>query len=151
MAKDAALKDVSKTELAEAYSKLKTRTKNAQMQAKREGEALVEDVLTIASAGLLGNQMGVRRATAHEEAIKSGLQEGTEKYNDAVAEGGHLVGGIDMDLFIGGAATAIGMMKLGGNMSNTVRKVGIGGLAAYAARIGYEKGEESVEEESREG
>ena len=34
MAKVAALKDVSKQELAESYSKLKARTKNAQTQAK---------------------------------------------------------------------------------------------------------------------
>jgi len=146
MAKEAALKDVSKQELAEAYSKLKSRTKNAQMQAKREGEALVEDVLTIAAAGGLGYIMGQRHAEAAEAAIKEGHAEGSEKYAEMVAEGGQVAGGIDLDLLVGGAATAAGMFKLGGKMSNTVRKIGIGGLSAYAARMGYDKGEDSVSE-----
>ena len=145
MAKDAALKDVSKQELAESYSKLKARTKNAQTQAKREGEALVEDVLTIAAGGGLGYLMGQRRAEAAEKAIKDGHAFGTEKFEELVTEGGQ-VGGIDLDLLVGGAATAAGMFKLGGKMSNTVRKVGIGGLTAWAVRTGYEKGEDSVTE-----
>ncbi len=149
MAKDAALKDVSKQELAESYSKLKARTKNAQTQAKREGEALVEDVLTIAAAGGLGWMMGQRHADAAEAAIKDGHAAGSEKYAELVAEGGQ-VAGIDLDLLVGGAAAAAGMFKLGGKMSNTVRKVGIGGLSAYAARIGYEKGEDSVTEEDED-
>ena len=147
MAKDAALKDVSKQELAEAYSKLKARTKNAQMQAKKEGEALVEDVITIASAGGLAYLMGQRHAQAAKDAIadnKTG-----EDLEKAVAEGGQIAG-IDIDLLIGGAATAAGMLKLGGKMSNTVRKIGIGGLSAYAARLGNEKGVESVTEAEEE-
>jgi len=146
MAKDAALKDVSKQELAEAYSKLKSRTKNAQLQAKREGEALVEDVLTIAAAGGLGYLMGQRTAEGAVDAIKAGHAVGSEKFNEMVTEAGQ-VAGVDLDLLVGGAATAAGMLKLGGKMSNTVRKIGIGGLAAYATRMGTEKGEESVTEE----
>ena len=149
MAKEAALKDVSKQELAESYSKLKARTKNAQVQAKREGETLVEDVITIAAGGGLGYLMGQRHADAAEAAIKEGHTVGSEKYNESVAEGGQ-VGGIDLDLLVGGAAAAAGMFKLGGKMSNTVRKVGIGGLTAYAARVGYEKGEDSVTESDEE-
>ncbi len=149
MAKDAALKDVSKQELAESYSKLKARTKNAQTQAKREGEALVEDVLTIAAAGGLGYIMGQRQAEAAEAAIKDGHDEDSEKFAEMVAEGGQ-VAGIDLDLLVGGAAAAAGMFKLGGKMSNTVRKVGIGGLAAYATRMGLEKGEDSVTEADEE-
>lgn len=143
MAKDAALKDVSKQELAEAYSKLKSRTKSAQVAAKKEGEALVEDALTIAAGGGLGYLMGQRRAEAAEAADKEGLT-GDDRAA-AIAEGGQ-VGGIDLDLLVGGGATAVGLLKLGGKMSNTVRKIGIGGLTAYAARIGYEKGEDSVTE-----
>jgi hypothetical protein len=146
MAKDAALKDVSKQEHAESYSKLKARTKNAQLQAKREGEALVEDVLTIAAAGGLGYLMGQRHAEGAESAEKEGHAPGSEKYNEMVDESGQIAGGIDLDLLVGGAATAAGMLKLGGKMSNTVRKIGIGGLSAYAARMGYEKGEDSVTE-----
>lgn len=147
MAKDAALKDVSKQELAESYSKLKARTKNAQTQAKREGEALVEDVLTIAAAGGLGYLMGQRQADAAEAWLKSnpGGDLESEGAQEKIAEGGQ-VAGIDLDLLVGGAAAAAGMFKLGGKMSNTVRKVGIGGLSAYAARVGYEKGEDSVTE-----
>ena len=95
MAKDAALKDVSKQELAESYSKLKARTKNAQIQAKREGEALVEDVLTVAAAGGLGMVMGQRLAEG-EKAGKTG---------EALAAEAQM-GGIDIDLLVGGAATA---------------------------------------------
>jgi len=149
MAKDAALKDVSKQELAESYSKLKARTKNAQIQAKREGEALVEDVLTIAAAGGLGYLMGQRHADAAETALANGIAKDSPEYFEAIAEGGQ-VAGIDLDLLVGGAAAAAGMMRLGGKMSNTVRKIGIGGLAAYASRVGYEKGEDSVTEAEEE-
>lgn len=144
MAKDAALKDASKQELAEAYSKLKARTKSAQIQAKAEGEALVEDVLTIAAGGGLGYLMGQRQAEGAEAARRENKSQ--EEIDEAAAEGGQIAG-IDMDLLIGGAATAAGLFKLGGKMSNTVRKIGVGGLTAYAARIGRDKGEESVKEE----
>jgi len=147
MAKDAALKDVSKQELAEAYGKLKSRTKNAQMQAKREAELLIEDVLTVAAGGGVGYLMGQRRAEAAEAAVKEGKS--GEDLEEAIAEGGQ-VAGIDLDLMVGGVATAAGMLKLGGKMSNTVRKVGIGALTAYAARVGYEKGEDSVTEADEE-
>lgn len=145
MAKEAALKDVSKQELAESYSKLKARTKNAQVQAKTEGEALVKDALTVASGGGLGYLMGQRRAEAADAAAKAGHAEGSEEYEQLVAEGGQ-VAGIDLDLLAGGAAAAAGLLKLGGKMSDTVRAIGIGGLTAYAARVGYEKGEDSVTE-----
>lgn len=147
MAKDAALKDVSKQELAEAYGKLKSRTKNAQMQAKREAELLIEDVLTVASAGGVGYLMGQRHAQGEETADSEGLS--GEEREAKIAEAGQ-VAGIDLDLAIGGVATAAGMMKLGGKMSNTVRKVGIGALAGYAQRVGYEKGGESVTEAEEE-
>lgn len=142
MSKDAALKDTSKKELAEAYSKLKGRTKNAQVQAKREGEALVEDALTVAAGGGLGYLMGQR----HAQAVRDNPNLSGEELETAVAEAGQ-IGGIDLDLLVGGAAAAAGVLKLGGKMSNTVRKVGIGGLTAYAARIGRDKGMESVENE----
>ena len=149
MAKDAALKDVSKQELAEAYSKLKSRTKTAQQTAKAEGEALVEDALTVAAGGGLGYLMGQRHADAAVQAIKDGHADGSEEFEEAVAEGGQ-VGGIDLDLLVGGAAAAAGLLKLGGKMSNTVRKIGIGGLTAYAARIGRDKGIESVKDAEEE-
>ena len=152
MAKDAALKDVSKQELAEAYGKLKSRTKNAQMQAKREAELLIEDVITVASGGGVGYLMGQRRAEAADAWLKDnpGGSLDSDEAREAIAEGGQ-VAGIDLDLMIGGVGAAAGMLKLGGKMSNTVRKIGIGALTAYASRVGYEKGEESVTEAEEEG
>ena len=141
--KDAALKDASKTELAEAYSKLKSRTKNAQLQAKKEGELFVEDALTVASAGGISYLMGQRYANAEDTAKKDG--KGGEELEAAIAEGGQ-VAGVDLDLMVGGAATLAGMMKLGGRQRNTVRRIGIGALAAYASRMGIDKGHDSVTE-----
>ena len=60
MAKGTELKDVPKAELAEAYSKLKSRTKGAQEASKKEGEALVRDAITVASGGALGIGIGDR-------------------------------------------------------------------------------------------
>lgn len=144
---DTSVKGSSRAELMDAYSKLKTRTKNAQVQAKREGEALIEDALTIAAGGGLGYLMGQKHAEAEKAALADGLS--GEELEKKIAEGGQ-VGGIDLDLLVGGAAAAAGMLKLGGAMSNTVRKIGIGGLTAYAARLGKQKGEESVKEEKEE-
>lgn len=147
MAKEASLKDVSKTELAEQYSRLKARTKSAQATAKKEGEALIEDVVTLASAGGMGYLMGQRHAEAEDAALKEGLS-GSD-LEEAIADGGQ-VGGIDLDLLVGGAATAAGVFKLGGKMSNTVRRAGIGALAAYATRMGRDRGIASVKEAEEE-
>ena len=132
-AKEAALKDVSKSELAEAYSKLKARTKNAQTTAKKEGEALIQDAITVGAGGGLGYLMG-DRAGGIDQSLTGEARE------DALADA-QQVGGIDLDLLVGGAAAAIGLMKLGGKMSDTVRAVGIGGLTEYAGRVAYDKAE----------
>lgn len=141
--KDASLKDASKTEIADLYSKLKSRTKSAQMQAKREGEMFVEDALTVASAGGISWLMGQRYATA--EAAARAENKSPEDIEAATAEGGQ-VAGVDLDLMVGGAATVAGMLKLGGRQSNTVRRIGIGALSAYAARMGMDRGHDSVTE-----
>jgi len=127
------LANVSKTELAEAYTKLKSRTQKAQDAAKKEGEALIEDALTIGAGAGLQYYMGMLEAQADsdsEEDIKAKQQ----------------VMGLDIDLVVGGAATVAGMMKLGGKMSDTVRAVGVGALTSYAGRMAYEAGLESQEE-----
>ena len=90
--KDATLKDITKNELAEQYTKLKARTSKAAVVAKREGESLVEDVIVIATAGGLSYMMGGYHQDAGEAAVKDGHAEGTEKWEDAVAEGGQIVG-----------------------------------------------------------
>ena len=147
--KDATLMDLSKQQLAENYAKLKARVKGSAITARREANAAVEDLLVVGTASGLGYLMGSYHAEAAEEAVKDGHAPGTDKYTEAVAEGGQLMG-VDIDLIVGGVATGLGAFGLAGKMSNTIRKVGIGGLAAYGARIGYEKGEDSVTEADEE-
>lgn len=141
MAKDASLTEHSKTELAELYSKLKARAKADKTRAAKEGEQLIEDVMCIAAGGGLGYLMGQRHEAAHIEGTAKGLA--GEELETYVAEGGQIAG-IDLDLMVGAAATAAGMFKLGGKMSDTVRRIGVGGLTAYAARIGNDKGREAA-------
>jgi hypothetical protein len=143
MAKDAALSDVSKTELAELYSKLKARAKADKVRAAKEGEQLLEDAMCIAAAGGLGYLMGQRHEAAEIDALKNNKT--PEETETLIAESGQIAG-IDLDLLVGAAAMAAGMFKLGGKMSDAVRRVGTGGLAAYAARIGNTKGRESASE-----
>ena len=149
MATKEADKTLSRTEAIEAYSKLRARAKNAQAQAKREGELLIEDLLTVASGAGVGYLMGQRHAQGAEDAISDNHEPGSEAYEEKVADAGQ-VAGIDLDLIIGGVGTAAGMMKLGGKMSNTVRKVGIGALTSYASRLAYEKGGDSVRDSDEE-
>jgi len=138
------------TELADMYNRVKTREKKAKSAAKAEGERMVEDVITLASAGGLSYLMGQKHAEGEEAAVAAGLQRNTQEFDEKVDETAQLAG-VDMDVLIGGACTAVGMMGMAGNMSGTVRKIGIGGLAAAAGRIGYDKGGESVTEKDEEG
>ncbi len=134
-------KEVSKKELAEAYAKLKARGKNAQEVAKKQGEELIRDAITVASGGALGYYMGMMEG----EADTAGKEPGTEEYDEAVAEN-QQVAGIDLDLLVGGAAAAAGLMKLGGKMSDTLRAVGVGALTEWAGRTAYESGFDSATE-----
>lgn len=119
------LSNVSKTEIAESYSKLKGRIQKAQTVARSENEAMIRDAITVASAGGLGFYMGKMEAEGGSvEEIVARQQ----------------IAGIDIDLLVGGAAAAIGLTKMGGKMSDTVRAVGIGGLCSWASRYGHEKG-----------
>lgn len=122
---DNKLSELSKKELAEAVAKLKGRQQRATRAAREEGESLVRDAITVATAGGLGYYMGMQEkdSPGDETAIQ--------------------VAGIDMDLLVGGAAAAAGLMKLGGKMSDTLRAVGIGGLSSYASRLGHDKALES--------
>ena len=113
-----ALKDISKTELAEAYARLKTKTSRANDIAKREGEGLIRDALTVGSAAGLGAYMGYASRG---------------KTGDAAAKA-QQIGGFDVDLIVGGAAAAVGLMNWGGKMSDTMKAVGVGGLCSWASR-----------------
>lgn len=144
MPKGTELKDVPKAELAEAYSKLKARTKSAQDASKKEGEALVRDAITIASGGALGYYMGMMEGDAD---IKPGMTD--DEKDEAIAEAQQMAG-IDIDLLVGGAAAVAGLMKLGGKMSDTIRAVGVGALAEWAGRTAYNSGLESAAEDEEE-
>ena len=119
--------DISKKELMEAYSKLKMRTKRANEIAKKEGEAMMNDLLTVASAGLMGYYIGgeVKKARASGKYVKKAAQ----------------IGGIDVDLIVGGGTLAAGMMKWGGKFSPTLSSIGAGVLAGYASRRGQAMGD----------
>jgi len=130
MAKEASLADVSKKELAEQYAGLKRRMDKTRKQARDEGETLIRDVITVGSGAGVGYLMGSRAAS-----VAGGSEE-------ELAEA-QQIAGVDMDLVIGGGLAAVGLMKLGGKMSDTVRAAGIGALTSWASRLGHEKGLEA--------
>lgn len=127
-------KEVSKKELAEAYAKLKARTKNTQEAAKKQTEEFVRDAITVASGAGLGYYMGMMEAEA----------ESTDE--DAIAEQ-QQIAGIDIDLMVGGVAAIAGLTKMGGKMSDSIRAIGVGALTEWAGRTAYDSGLASKEEE----
>jgi hypothetical protein len=136
---DDKLSTVSKQQLAEAYAKLKSRTDKMRNMAKDEGEALVRDVITIGSGFGVGYYMGMQ----YGEATKEGETE------EKIKEAGQIAG-IDFDLMVGGGLAALGLMKMAGKQSDTIRAAGIGALSAWAGRTGQEKGLESVLKEDED-
>ena len=130
MAKEAGLADISKKELAEQYAGLKRRMDKSRKQARDEGEALIRDVITVGSGAGVGYLMGQKEAS-----VAGGSDE-------ELAEA-QQIAGVDMDLVIGGGLAAVGLMKLGGKMSDTVRAAGIGALTSWASRLAHEKGLEA--------
>jgi len=147
MAKESSLSNISKTELAEQYAKMKNRQQKAAQTAKAEGEALIRDAITVGTGFGVGFVMGRKRQEGLEAAGLDATQEDIEKEIAKAQQ----IGGIDMDLAIGGGLAAMGLAKLGGKMSDTVRAAGIGALTSWASRTGHEKGmdgaRESVEEQ----
>lgn len=134
MAKEASLADISKKELAEQYASLKRRMDKSRKQARDEGEALIRDVITVGSGAGVGYLMGQKYAEAGGDAASE----------EEIAEA-QQIAGVDMDLAIGGGLAAVGLMKMGGKMSDTVRAAGIGALTGWANRVMNEKGVESKE------
>jgi hypothetical protein len=134
-------KEVSKKELAEAYAKLKARGKATQDTARKQGEELIRDAITVASGGALGYYMGMMEGDAD---LSKATNEDEEA--EAIAEN-QQVAGIDLDLLIGGGAALAGLTKMGGKMSDTLRAIGVGGLTEWAGRTAYESGVESATEE----
>lgn len=140
--------DPSRKELADMYAKLKVRTKGAQEASKKQGEELIKDAITVGSGGLLGYYMGSMAGEA--ETDKDWAAADDEKQEEILAEY-QQIAGLDIDLLVGGAAAAAGLLKMGGKMSDTVRAVGIGALTEWAGRTfyenGYDKAKETEEEE----
>lgn len=131
MAKEASLADISKKELAEQYASLKRRMDKSRKDARSEGETLIRDVITVGSGAGVGYLMGSRAASVGAGASEEELAEAQQ------------IAGVDMDLVIGGGLAAVGLMKMGGKMSDTVRAAGIGALTSWASRLAHEKGLEA--------
>lgn len=132
MAKEASLADISKKELAEQYASLKRRMDKSRKDARSEGETLIRDVITVGSGAGVGYLMGSRAASVG----------GAAASEEELAEA-QQIAGVDMDLVIGGGLAAVGLMKMGGKMSDTVRAAGIGALTSWASRLAHEKGLEA--------
>jgi hypothetical protein len=127
-----ALKDISKTELADAYSKLKARTEKASRVAREEGERLTHDVITLGSA--FGSAYGIG-ALAADAASDEEAKEATQ------------VMGVDYDLLGGGVLLGAGLFKVAGKSSDMLRCAGVGVLSQYLGRMAYQMGREGMGEE----
>jgi hypothetical protein len=114
---------LSRKELEEAYVRLRSKSKRANEIAKREGEGMMRNLVTVASAGGMGWYIG--------DAVKKGGAEAAQ------------VQGIDIDILVGGGALAAGMMKWGGKFSETLSAIGTGVLSGYAYRMAEEKGKQA--------
>lgn len=126
MANSPAVKSgLSRKELEEAYVRLKSKSKRANDVAKREGEGMMRNLVTVGSALGIGWYMG--------DAVKN-------KPAGKTVEEAQQISGIDTDLLIGGGALAAGMMKWGGKFSETLSAIGTGVLSGYAYRRGEKMG-----------
>lgn len=128
--------DISKKELMDAYSKLKTRTKRTNEIARKEGEAMMNNLITVGATGLSGWYLGGEM----KKSIKAAASISDPKKKLAKLKASGKVSGVDIDLIVGGGALAAGMMKWGGKFSPTMSAIGTGVLGGYAFRRGYAAG-----------
>lgn len=135
--KKAELKNISKEELAQVVSRYKARDKKSRAAAKQAAESLTADLVTVGSGAGLSYLMGMRLADAGAGATEDEIREKTQ-----------LFGAVDIDLAVSGAAAALGLTGMGGNMSEFLRNVGIGGLTSYAGRKAFFMAIEAKEEYS---
>lgn len=117
---------LSHKELEEAYVRLKSKGKRANEVAKREGEGMMRNLVTVGSALGMGWYMGDSEKNRGDKTIEESQQ----------------FSGIDADLIIGGGALAAGMMKWGGKFSETLSAIGTGVLSGYGYRRGHSMGVE---------
>ena len=116
---------MSNKELEEAYVRLKSKSKRANEIAKREGEVMMQNLITVGSAFGMGWYLGdAEKNRAAGKTVEESQQ----------------IGGIDADLIVGGGALAAGMLKWGGKFSDTLSSIGTGVLSGYAARRGQKMG-----------
>ena len=131
MAKEkTSLSQISKTELADAYSKLKSRTEKASRIAKEEGEKLTHDIITLAAAGGSAYGMGSLVGDLEGEEAKEASQ----------------IMGVDYDLLGGGVLLGAGLFKVAGKSSDMLRCAGVGVLFQYLGRMAYDMGREGMGE-----
>jgi hypothetical protein len=116
MATPAKLSDVSKKELAEAYARLKQKTKRANEVAKAKTESMMNNLITVGSGFGMGWYIG------------------SQEKNNASTK----ISDIDVDLIVGGVALAASMMDWGGKYNETLASVGSGVLASWGGRYGRE-------------
>ena len=126
--------DISKKELMDAYSKLKTRTKRTNEIARKEGEAMMNNLITVGAGGLSGWYLGGEMKKASKGKTGAALAKAQKNAGK--------ISGVDIDLIVGGGALAAGMMKWGGKFSPTMSAIGTGVLGGYAFRRGYAAGVE---------
>lgn len=127
MANSPAVKSgLSRKELEEAYVRLKSKSKRANDVAKREGEGMMRNLVTVGSALGMGWYMGDAEKNRGTKTVEESQQ----------------ISGIDADLIIGGGALAAGMMKWGGKFSETLSAIGTGVLSGYGYRRGHSMGVE---------
>ncbi len=127
MANSPAVKSgLSRKELEEAYVRLKSKSKRANEVAKREGEGMMRNLVTVGSALGMGWYMGDAEKNRGTKTVEESQQ----------------ISGIDADLIIGGGALAAGMMKWGGKFSETLSAIGTGVLSGYGYRRGHSMGVE---------
>ena len=117
---------LSHKELEEAYVRLKSKSKRANDVAKREGEGMMRNLVTVGSALGMGWYMGDSEKNRGTKTVEESQQ----------------ISGIDADLIIGGGALAAGMMKWGGKFSETLSAIGTGVLSGYGYRRGHSMGVE---------
>jgi len=140
------LKDISKQELAEAYAKLKLKDTKRRAEEKQTAQELISDLVTVGSGTGMGYLMGTLVARAEEPTAQEAADGIT--YLDKVREQTQILG-FDIDLVVSGVAAGLALSGYGGNFSNTLRAIGVGGLTGWAARNMFFRAIENNEDEDK--
>jgi hypothetical protein len=112
------LSEVSKAEMAEYISRMKTKMARDREKMAAATEALTSDLLTVGSAAGTGFLMG---------------------YLGKDGSGNEKLFGVDIDAIVGAAAWGVSVTGLAGNMGGTLGAVGAGALSGFASRLAMEQ------------